>query len=99
MSKENDIISITPLGEDPLIYWHQVAQDAINAREKMELRLKMATNDLERIRAAAKVQSEEYGRYMAEKHHALPTADDLLRLVRAGEIDLNVDLRLTKHYE
>lgn len=36
--RRQNIISITPEGWDPVVYWHTVAQDAMRSRDKTEKR-------------------------------------------------------------
>jgi hypothetical protein len=85
-----NILAITPEGEDPLIFWHQAAQDAIQSAQKQKERHADADRELfdlqrqERLRKARE-QNELL-------HKTIPDFRDLLNRVMNGDFSMNVQL-------
>ena len=61
LEKMQDILNITPSGQNPLLYWHQVAMDAIQAREQNEKRRKNDCQELERLKRYEQNEHEHHG--------------------------------------
>lgn len=86
--KRKNIISITPHDQDPVIYWHQVAQDAINARERGEELRKEHRAELERLQ---QYERDEQKRRTTElEEQTVPSFQDLLYRVTRGDFSMTV---------
>jgi len=86
--KRRDILSITPSGQDPVCYWHQVAQDAIHARERNEEFRKANKDELERLRAYEKSERERVEQDL--RRHAIPSIREILRGVENGDFSFTM---------
>ena len=100
VERHANILRITPEGENPVIYWHQVAQDAIKSAEKERIRAKQAQDELGRTKRSFDNLTERIATKNAEYRTQIEKAEvpfDLSRLVgMAGEgtIDLNVTIQI-----
>ena len=102
LQRRGNIVSITPDGEDPVLYWHQVAQDAIKSAESARNQAKQAREELNRSKQSftnltdrIARENEKY-RMQIEKDKA-EVPFDLSRLVgmaQDGTIDLNVTVQI-----
>lgn len=92
-----DIIRNTPCNQDPVIYWHQVAQDAIKSAEKAQERAKYATEGRDKAERELKYFQERLVSSAASQKSTLPL--DISRLVdlaSIGNIDLGIHISITK---
>ena len=99
-SRKLDILRITPAGQDPLIYWHQVAQDAIRSAEKERERAKAAVAGREKAERDLKDFTDHVISMATNRAAAVPL--DLTRLiekVELGDIDLNLSLYISRARE
>lgn len=90
---KSKIIHNTPCGQDPVIYWYQVAQDAIKSAEKERERTKYAVAGRDRAERDLKLFTERMVERAASEKSTLPL--DISRLVdlaRCGDIDLSVNI-------
>ena len=97
-----NIMTITPVDQDPVVYWHQVAQDAIKSAESARNQAKQAREAMNESKRAYDSLTEriaqkntEY-RMQIEKDKA-EVPFDLSRLVgmaQDGTIDLNVTVQI-----
>lgn len=98
--EKKDIIGITPGDQDPLIYWHQVAQDAIKTAEKEREKAKYAVAGRDRADRELKNFTERLVIQAADKRSAIPL--DLSRLIEMasdGTISLNVNISISGRKE
>jgi hypothetical protein len=99
-SRKLDILRITPAGQDPLIYWHQVAQDAIRSAEKERERAKAAVAGRDKAERDLKDFTDHVISMATNRVAAVPL--DLTRLiekVELGDIDLNLSLYISRARE
>lgn len=90
-----DIIRNTPCNQDPVIYWHQVAQDAIKSAEKERERTKYATAGRDKAERDLNLFTERLIARAASDKSTIPL--DISRLVdlaRCGDIDLSVSINI-----
>ena len=102
LQRRGNIISITPDGEDPVLYWHQVAQDAIKSAESARNQAKQAREEraktqraFDNLTARIARKNEEYRMQVEKDKSEVPF--DLSRLVGMagqGDIDLNVTVQI-----
>lgn len=102
LHRRGNIISITPDGEDAVLYWHQVAQDAIKSAESARNQAKQAREERDKTQRAfdnltARIarKNEEYRVQIEKDKSEVPF--DLSRLVGMagqGDIDLNVTVQI-----
>ena len=86
--KRSNIISITPPDQDPVLYWHQVAQDAISARERADARRKEDRAELERLQ---QYERNEKSRHMKDVfEQTVPSFRELMRHVNNGDFSMTV---------
>lgn len=94
--ERRDILNITPGEQDPLIYWHHVAQDAIKTAEKERERAKYAVAGRDKAEREFNGLTERLVRQAAANRSNMPL--DLTRLVEmasTGKIDLSVSLYIS----
>lgn len=92
-----NIIEITPPGTDPVLYWHQVAMDAIRAQESAQKQAKQAREDLRRTERELQNLTSGLVARTADKRATIPI--DMSRLIdmaKFGYIDLNVTISISK---
>ena len=88
-----NIISITPPGQDPVIFWHQVAQDAIRSAETAEKRATIARTERERAERDLKAFTERLVQQTAIGKARTPLdVSRLVELAQLGMIDLNISV-------
>ena len=102
LQRRGNIVSITPDGEDPVLYWHQVAQDAIKSAESARNQAKQARESMNESKRAYDSLTEriaqkntEYRMQIEKEKAEVPF--DLSRLVgmaQDGTIDLNVTIQI-----
>ena len=86
--KRCNIIDNTPSGQDPVIYWHQVAQDAIHARLQQEETVKKLKAEVSKLINQLHIQTIS----APNGYEELPSFDNLLNRVRNGHFSMNVQL-------
>lgn len=96
LTKYMNIMNITPQDKNPVLYWHQVAMDAIKSQESAQKRAKQADQD--RMRAERDLDHITSGlvERTADKRALIPL--DMSRLIdmaSIGSIDLGVNIRIT----
>jgi len=88
-----DIISVTPPGQDPVIFWHQVAQDAIQASENADKRASAARAERDRAERDLKAFTERLVQQTAIGKARTPLdVSRLVELAQWGMIDLNISV-------
>ena len=97
-----NIMTITPVDQDPVVYWHQVAQDAIKSAESARNQAKQARDERDKTKHAFDClteriaqQNTEYRVQIEKEKSEVPF--DLSRLVGMagqGDIDLNVTVQI-----
>lgn len=88
LEKMLNIRNITPIGEEPLLYWYNVARDAITAQQRSDERRKEDRAELERLK---KYEQDEQNRRMYDlSHKTIPDFRDLLNRVQNGDFSMNV---------
>lgn len=95
--RRNNIISDTPVGYDPLIYWRQVATDAIKSVEKERENAKKERTERERISARLNSFTNIVAEKATDQRAKVPL--DLSRLIdraASGDIDLNLSIYISK---
>ena len=102
LQRRGNILSITPDDQDPIVYWHQVAQDAIKSAESARNQAKQAREELNRSKQSydnltdrIARQNTEYRAQIEKEKAEVPF--DLSRLVGLagqGDIDLNVTVQI-----
>ena len=102
LQRRGNILSITPDDQDPIVYWHQVAQDAIKSAESARNQAKQAREELNRSKQSHENLIEglvrknaEYRTQVEKDKSEVPF--DLSRLVGLagqGDIDLNVTVQI-----
>ena len=95
--ERQNILNITPCDQDPVIYWHQVAVDAIHARERSEERIKERNEEYERLK-----QYEQSERKRVEHDligQTIPSFRNLLSRVENGDFSMNVQLSFYPNVE
>ena len=102
LKRRGNIVSITPDGEDPVLYWHQVAQDAIKSAESARNQAKQARESMNEAKRAYDSLTERIVQKNTEYHMQIEKDKvevpfDLSRLVgmaQDGTIDLNVTIQI-----
>lgn len=90
---KKDIIRNTPYDQDPLIYWHQVAMDAIKTADREREKAKHAVEERNKMDNDLTIFTNQLITQAASDKSSLPL--DISRLVdmaRCGDIDLNVSI-------
>ena len=96
-TKRNYIVGKTPVGYDPLIYWHQVATDAIKSAEKERENAKQERTERERVAARLNSFTNIVAEKATDQRAKVPL--DLSRLIdraATGDIDLNLSIYISK---
>lgn len=94
--ERRDILDITPGEQDPLIYWHQVAQDAIKTAEKEREKAKYAVAGRDKAEREFNGLTERLVQQAAANRSNMPL--DLTRLIEmasTGKIDLSVSMYIS----
>ena len=95
--KRINIINNTPSGYDPLVYWHQVAQDAIHSRERELQNKQERTEELERLR---RYEQNERKRVEYElREQTFPSVRELLSRVKDGDFSINISIGIYPNRE
>lgn len=94
--ERRNILDITPSEQDPLVYWHQVAQDAIKTAEKEREKAKYAVAGRDKAEREFNGLTERLVHQAAANRSNMPL--DLTRLIEmasTGKIDLSVSLYIS----
>ena len=92
------IISNTPSGQDPITYWHQVAMDAIHARETEHERIKENMEELTKLR-------QEHDQYVSthilemQRRTVMHKFNELLNRVETGDFSINISVGIYPNNE
>lgn len=97
-----NVLEITPKDQDPVLYWHQVAMDAIKAQESAQNRAKQANEERAKAQRAFDDLTEKTAQRIADYKMRVDKETqevpfDLSRLVgmaRSGDVDLNVNIQI-----
>ena len=91
------IIQNTPVGQDPVIYWHQVAIDAMQETAKRQRKEKEMTEQRDQARSDLELFTHRLIDQAArEKSRAPLDISRLIELVQDGAIDLNLSFYITR---
>ena len=94
--KRADILRNTPPGQDPVIYWHQVAMDAVHSSERDHARAHTATE--ERVRAEKDLDlftKRLIDQAAREKSRTPLDLTNLITMARDGDINLYMSLSIS----
>lgn len=92
-----EILRITPDNAQPIIYWHQVAQDAIRSAEKEREKSKYAVMGRDNAQRDLKFFTERLVERAAQQKAAIPLdISNLVRMASDGEITLSVSITISK---
>ena len=87
------ILDNTPCDQDPVIYWHQVAQDAIKSAEKERERAKYAAAGRDKAERDLNLFTERLIARAASDKSTIPLdISRLVELAQCGDIDLSVNI-------
>ena len=90
---KSKIIHNTPCGQDPVVYWYQVAQDAIKSAEKERERTKYAAAGRDKAERDLKLFTERLIARAASEKATIPLdISRLVELAQCGDIDLSVNI-------
>lgn len=93
---KSKIIHNTPCGQDPVVYWYEVAQDAIKSAEKERERTKYAAAGRDKAEREFNGLTERLVQQAAANRSNMPL--DMTRLIEmasTGKIDLSVNLYIS----
>lgn len=83
-----DILNQTPHGEDPVIYWHRLAMDAIRSADKERQRTQDIRNENDNLK---RFQVNENARVQRElKQQTMPPVRELINRVQNGDFSMNI---------
>ena len=84
------IINNTPADQDPLIYWHQVALDAIDNADRERKRTEDIRAENDNLK---RYQANESNRIKRElQAQTMPSIRELLHRVQDGDFSMNIQL-------
>lgn len=90
---KSKIIHNTPCGQDPVVYWYEVAQDAIKTAEKERERTKYAAAGRDKAERDLKLFTERLIARAASEKATIPLdISRLVELAQCGDIDLSVNI-------
>lgn len=90
---KSKIIHNTPCGQDPVVYWYQVAQDAIKSAEKERERAKYAAAGRDKAERDLNLFTERLIARAASDKSTIPLdISRLVELAQCGDIDLSVNI-------
>ena len=94
--KRADIIRNTPSGQDPVIYWHQVAMDAVHSSERDHARTRAAVEGRDRAEKDLDRYTTRLTDEIAKQRANAPLdLTNLVRMARDGEISLNLNISIS----
>lgn len=95
-----NVLENTPKDQDPVLYWHQVAMDAIKSAESAQKRAKRAEELRDRADNELTAMTSGLVARTADKRALIPLdMSRLIDLAATGAIDLNVSLFISKGKE
>ena len=89
------ITSITPDGQDPLIYWYNCAKDAIDTIAKNEQKHKQDTAELDSLRYDKRVHDSRERRQL--QHQSMPSIRDMIYDVERGRYSMTMSFTFTPY--
>ena len=89
-TKRQNIIGITPSGEDPVLYWHQVAVDAIHAKLRQDELFALTKQELFELQKDKKTAADQ--RVVDLQEQSIPSFRELLSQVSNGDFYMTVQL-------
>ena len=95
-TKRANIVASTPSGQDPLVYWHQVAQDAIQSARKEHEHAVSLLRERDKAETELKYFTERLVERTAQAKSSIPF--DISRLIEKtqdGDIDLSISLYIS----
>ena len=94
--KRADIIRNTPAGQDPVIYWHQVAMDAVHSSERDQARTRAAVEGRNRAEKDLDLFTKRLIDQAAREKAQTPLdVSNLVRMARDGDISLNINISIS----
>lgn len=94
--KRADILRNTPSGQDPVIYWHQVAMDAVHSSERDQARTRAAVEGRERAEKDLNIFTKRLVDEVAKNRDNAPfDLTNLIRMARDGDISLNLNISIS----
>ena len=91
------IIQNTPPGQDPVVYWHQVAMDAVRSSEKGAERAFAASQERDQARRDLELFTSRLISQAAREKERVPLdISRLIEMVRDGAIDLNLSFYISR---
>ena len=94
--KRADIIRNTPAGQDPVIYWHQVAMDAVHSSERDQARTRAAVEGRDRAEKDLDLFTKRLIDQAAREKERTPLdVSNLVRMARDGDISLNINISIS----
>lgn len=94
--KRADIIRNTPAGQDPVIYWHQVAMDAVHSSERDQARTRAAVEGRDRAEKDLDLFTKRLIDQTAREKAQTPLdVSNLVRMARDGDISLNINISIS----
>lgn len=96
--KRRELIkSITPCGQDPLVYWHQLAQDTLRELDKYRKANEAAEDRIERLEHYQSMEGTRIRRELEDR--ALPNVRELLSRVKKGDFSMNIQFSFYPNVE
>ena len=93
----NKIIANTPEGYDPVIYWHQVAMDAINGTEKDRNAAKQVREERDRMKRDYDRFTSKLVDEAARQKSRIPLdVSNLVEMARSGDISLSMSIYVSR---
>ena len=97
VKKRVEILRITPPDMDPIVYWHQVAQDAIKSSERARKNAFQAVEERERAERELRYFTEKLVNASADERAKVPfDVSHLIDMARSGDIDLGITVNIWK---
>ena len=94
--KRADILRNTPAGQDPVIYWHQVAMDAVHSSERDQARTRAAVERRDRAEKDLDLLTKRLIDQAAREKERTPLdVSNLVRMARDGDISLNINISIS----
>ena len=94
--KRADIIRNTPAGQDPVIYWHQFAMDAVHSSERDQARTRAAVEGRDRAEKDLDRYTTRLTNEIARQRANAPLdLTNLVRMARDGKINLNLNISIS----
>ena len=91
------IIQNTPDGQDPVVYWHQVAMDAVLSSEKDAERTRAAVKERDQARSDLEIFTSRLISQAAREKERVPLdISRLIDMVLDGAIDLNLSFYISR---